>query len=249
MVGRFVHGQGQFYDQEEFEGRVIMTRNGFSAITANSSHFEQAFSSRIIAWVAIMRSVILTRNDQECPDMLPMSTVTRPFLTILALLTLTAPCLAFVGPQYTFGRHDFQTGAFPSGVVVADVNGDGKEDVIVANQLDNTVSVFLGQPNGIFGARQNFPTAAGPVALVVADFNHDGKLDLAVVASSANVVSVLLGKGNGTFRPAVNYPTGQGPYALAAPSGHLSGFSHHGRFQWGRDPRRRGRSGGFRRNG
>jgi VCBS repeat protein len=160
---------------------------------------------------------------KECPDMLPMSTVTRPFLAILALLTLTAPCLAFVGPQYTFGRHDFQTGTFPSGVVAADVNGDGKEDVIVANQLDNTVSVFLGQPNGIFGARQNFPTAAGPVALVVADFNHDGKLDLAVVASSANVVSVLLGNGNGTFRPAVNYPTGQGPYALAA-----GDFNHDG---------------------
>jgi hypothetical protein len=44
MVGRFVHGQGQFYDQEEFEGKVIMTRNGFSAITPNSSQFEQAFS-------------------------------------------------------------------------------------------------------------------------------------------------------------------------------------------------------------
>jgi hypothetical protein len=44
MVGRFVHGQGQFYDQEEFQGRIIMARNGFSAITPNSSHFEQAFS-------------------------------------------------------------------------------------------------------------------------------------------------------------------------------------------------------------
>ena len=44
MVGRFVHGQGQFYDQEEFQGRIIMARNGFSAITANSSRFEQAFS-------------------------------------------------------------------------------------------------------------------------------------------------------------------------------------------------------------
>jgi hypothetical protein len=44
MVGRFVHGQGQFYDQEEFQGRIIMVRNGFSAITPNSSHFEQAFS-------------------------------------------------------------------------------------------------------------------------------------------------------------------------------------------------------------
>ena len=44
MVGKFVHGQGQFYDQEEFQGRIIMARNGFSAITPNSSRFEQAFS-------------------------------------------------------------------------------------------------------------------------------------------------------------------------------------------------------------
>jgi hypothetical protein len=44
MVGKFAGGQGQFYDQEEFNGRIIMSRNGFSAITPNSSHFEQAFS-------------------------------------------------------------------------------------------------------------------------------------------------------------------------------------------------------------
>jgi hypothetical protein len=44
MVGRFVHGQGQFYDQEEIQGRFIMARNGFSAITPTSSRFEQAFS-------------------------------------------------------------------------------------------------------------------------------------------------------------------------------------------------------------
>jgi hypothetical protein len=44
MVGRFVHGEGQFYDHEEFQGRIIMARNGFFAITPNSSRFEQAFS-------------------------------------------------------------------------------------------------------------------------------------------------------------------------------------------------------------
>ncbi len=44
MVGRFADGKGQFYDQEEFQGRIIMDRNGFSAITPNSSRFEQAFS-------------------------------------------------------------------------------------------------------------------------------------------------------------------------------------------------------------
>lgn len=44
MVGKFANGQGRFYDQEEFDGRIIMSRNGFSNITPNSSHFEQAFS-------------------------------------------------------------------------------------------------------------------------------------------------------------------------------------------------------------
>ena len=44
MVGEFTQGQGQFYDQEEFKGRMIFSRNGFSAIKPDSSRFEQAFS-------------------------------------------------------------------------------------------------------------------------------------------------------------------------------------------------------------
>jgi hypothetical protein len=44
MVGKFADGQAQFYDQEEFGGKIIMSRNGFFAITLNSSRFEQAFS-------------------------------------------------------------------------------------------------------------------------------------------------------------------------------------------------------------
>jgi len=44
MIGKFEHGKGQFYDQEDFQGRIIMSRNGFSDITPNGSRFEQAFS-------------------------------------------------------------------------------------------------------------------------------------------------------------------------------------------------------------
>src|SRR4030095_4651852 len=45
MIGEFKDGRGEFFDQEEFNGRMILARNGFSAITPNSSRFEQAFSS------------------------------------------------------------------------------------------------------------------------------------------------------------------------------------------------------------
>lgn len=44
MIGKFSNGQGRFYDQEKFQNRTIMSRNGFSQIQPNSSRFEQAFS-------------------------------------------------------------------------------------------------------------------------------------------------------------------------------------------------------------
>src|SRR4030095_1959506 len=45
MIGEFNDGRGEFFDQEEFNGRMILARNGFSNITPNSSRFEQAFSN------------------------------------------------------------------------------------------------------------------------------------------------------------------------------------------------------------
>jgi hypothetical protein len=43
-VGEFQNGRGEFYDRETVNGRVILVRNIWSDITANSCHFEQAFS-------------------------------------------------------------------------------------------------------------------------------------------------------------------------------------------------------------
>jgi hypothetical protein len=42
--GRASLFEGHFYDQEDFQGRSILDRNGFSDIKPNSSRFEQAFS-------------------------------------------------------------------------------------------------------------------------------------------------------------------------------------------------------------
>jgi len=43
-IGEFKNGRGEFYDQEEFSGRMILVRNVWSDITPNSCHFEQGFS-------------------------------------------------------------------------------------------------------------------------------------------------------------------------------------------------------------
>jgi hypothetical protein len=44
MVGEFKDRRGEFFDQESFGGKAILARNGFTAITPDSSRFEQAFS-------------------------------------------------------------------------------------------------------------------------------------------------------------------------------------------------------------
>ena len=45
MIGEFKDGRGEFFDQEEFNGRAIFVRNRFIDITRDSSRFEQAFSN------------------------------------------------------------------------------------------------------------------------------------------------------------------------------------------------------------
>jgi hypothetical protein len=44
-VGRFNNGRGEFYDHEEFGGRMIFVRYVWSDITPNSARFEQSFSA------------------------------------------------------------------------------------------------------------------------------------------------------------------------------------------------------------
>ncbi len=118
-------------------------------------------------------------------------------------------------PQQILPRADFPTGTDPVAIVAADLNADGRLDLITANKGANTISVLLGNPDGSFGAKKDFPTGNGPVGVAFGDFNADGKLDLAVVNTTDNSVSVLLGNGDGTFQPKTDFPTGASPVGLA----------------------------------
>jgi len=57
-VGEFKDGRGEFYDQEDFNGRKILIRNVFKDIKPDSYTFEQAFSDDggktwEVNWVAV----------------------------------------------------------------------------------------------------------------------------------------------------------------------------------------------------
>jgi hypothetical protein len=119
----------------------------------------------------------------------------------------------------TSGSGGFQA----SSVVVADLNGDGVPDLLVANNCvdsncaNGTVGVLLGNGDGSFQAAASYSSRgydSGSVA--TGDVNGDGKPDLLVAnqcatsATCANggLVGVLLGNGDGTFQNAVTYGSG-----------------------------------------
>ncbi|RDJ93325.1 VCBS repeat-containing protein, partial [Lacticaseibacillus rhamnosus] len=88
-------------------------------------------------------------------------------------------------------------------VAIADVNGDGKPDVIVANSVTGSVSVLLGNGDGTLQAPFTSPIPNGGdygVSGAVADGNGDGKPDLVTAGNSEGNVGVLLGNGDGTFQ-------------------------------------------------
>ena len=105
------------------------------------------------------------------------------------------------------------TGQSPASVVAADVNGDGKADLIVANENSNTVGVLLGNGDGTFLAQQTVATGPDPLSVVAFDMNGDGKLDLVVANGNNNTISLLLGNGNGTFQSQQAVSVGTGSYA------------------------------------
>ena len=82
---------------------------------------------------------------------------------------------------------------FPNSIVAGDFNGDGKEDLAVANSSAPYVSILLGDGAGSFGAATNFAASYSPWGVAVGDFNGDARQDLVTANSNDTTsVSVLL---------------------------------------------------------
>ena len=109
-------------------------------------------------------------------------------------------------------------GRGPLSIAVGDFSGDGVADLAVANAVDDTVTILLGNGNATFFPAAPIPVSgSSPASVAVADFNGDGNLDLVVAVVGPNDVAIFLGNGNGTFTEAANSPVRVGltPYSVA----------------------------------
>jgi len=135
-------------------------------------------------------------------------------LILLHVTGLDSFALGVSPTQYFFNRAIFATGDSPEGVALADMNGDGQMDLIVADYYDMKVSILLGQPDGSFSSKHDYPLSDVCQGIVTGDFNRDGKMDVAVTTTTS--VVVMLGKGDGTLGSPVSYPVPHVSFLLQA---------------------------------
>jgi len=120
-------------------------------------------------------------------------------------------------------RVAYAVGSNPAEARLADLNGDGKLDLVVENYASNTVSVLIGDGDGSFAAKVDYATAAGPWSMAIGDVNDDGKIDVITGNYSASNASVLLGNGDGTLKPRADYTSGIGTNPECLRMGDVNG--------------------------
>ncbi len=138
-------------------------------------------------------------------------------IPLVAVITFLSPAFAAQPLFLPASIYDAAGGGGAWAVSVADLNGDGKADMLVTT--GNSVDVLLGNGDGTFKPAVIYPMINGALGLTVADMNGDGKPDIIVASygggsNGDGSVEVLLGNGDGTFQSALIYDSG-GPFTYS----------------------------------
>jgi len=175
----------------------------------------------------------MTGKLAGCSQALSVSALIVAFLAVTQSAWAASTPVFLPAVTYSTGGQNaiFPNSGGPAWMVTADVNGDGKSDILVANWCvsskectSSSVGVLLNKGDGTFQPVVTYDTGGHHAFSVsVADVNHDGKPDLVVAIGCADIfdqctdgsVGVLLGNGDGTFQAVHNYPSGGTTTAIA----------------------------------
>jgi hypothetical protein len=169
----------------------IVTFNGGASVFTPQSFEYAARVDSVDSDIATTKHAI---GDLDGDNRLDVVTIDRLNNTMSVYRNTTANGNISFAPKV-----DFSAGQSPRSVAVADIDGDGKPDVVVTNLKDNTVSIFRNTGSGgviSFAAKVDQATAVQPAAISVTDIDKDGKPDLVInTVNLEGYISVLRNTG------------------------------------------------------
>jgi hypothetical protein len=172
-----------------------------------------AFAGCVPQWVAPRNAAWAYGGDFEAGDfngdgITDLASVTNNRVTVLPVTaTGSGPAnIVFTG-DYLINR-----------VLVRDVQGDGKLDLLASDVANNSIIVLPGNGDGTFGTPIVTAVGFSPTRIITGDFDGDGKLDVAYASYSGQLLGILQGDGAGAFaeKTAIPLPPGTNVEALAA---------------------------------
>jgi hypothetical protein len=155
-------------------------------------------------------------NNDGSPDIVATATATGPSRREQLPFSRALTLLVSDGKGGFSPRQlPLRTGE-PWFAAVADLNRDGKTDILATHHDGSVLTVLIGDGRGGFTEANGSPFDFGASAyhFIVTDVDHNTTMD--VVATSGDSIRVMLGDGRGSFRPAASMPVGPGAWRLAA---------------------------------
>jgi VCBS repeat protein len=155
-------------------------------------------------------------NNDGYPDIVATATATGPLRRQQLPLSRALTLLLSDGKGGLAPRQlPLRTGE-PWFAAIADLNRDGKADIVATHHELNALTVMIGDGRGGFTEANGSPFDFGVALyqLVIADVDRDASMD--VIATTGNSARVLMGDGRGAFRQAASIPVGPGAWRIAA---------------------------------
>lgn len=144
-----------------------------------------------------------------------------PALVALLVFSLLVSAGAWARPLFPHPAARF--GVHTLGLTTADLDGDGRPDLIVGNRDFGEVVVMISNGDGTFAPPVVYPSDPAPWSTAVGDFNEDGRTDVAV-GEGCGGITVFLGNGDGTLDGGTDYDNDLASTVIA--TGDFNGDDH-----------------------